>query len=195
MEIITDIISKNPPYYPIVIKNCQRLFVQLAYQPISQKLIKDKAQSLISGLAKRVTAGDERCRPTLNLIKLFSLHASQEYLDKAINRNMDKIVENASSKNDAEFQGGLKNMDIILSVIPAFELSSDNWAKCVVFISNLLHIKNKFQKKAYKFMLEISRKVHYTFLDEINNLLLESSKDLIPISRQKRFQVISLLLD
>ena len=35
-------------------------------------------------------------------------------------------------------------MDIVLSVITAFNLSTDNWNKCINFVSKLLHVKNRF---------------------------------------------------
>lgn len=48
---------------------------------------------MISSLAKLVVSGDERCRPSLNLIRILTFHTSQDYLNKAVDRNIDKILE------------------------------------------------------------------------------------------------------
>lgn len=48
---------------------------------------------MISVLARFVVGGDEKCRPLLNLIKIFAHHSTQDYLVKAIKKNMEKIIE------------------------------------------------------------------------------------------------------
>ena len=48
---------------------------------------------MISNLAKFVISGNEKYRPLLNLLKLFAHQATQEYLKKAITKNMEKIIE------------------------------------------------------------------------------------------------------
>lgn len=59
-------------------------------------------------------------------------------------------------------------------MIPAFKFRNDSWPRCIDFVKTLVNGKNHFQKKGYKFLNEILEKVHYTFLDEITELLVES---------------------
>jgi phosphoserine aminotransferase len=93
VTLIASLIDDKLPFYSSLIRAAERSLTQLAFSEVSKGIVNEKAQSMISNLAKLVVSGNEKCRSTLNLIRVLAYQTTQEYLQRAISRNMEQILK------------------------------------------------------------------------------------------------------
>ncbi|CAK66022.1 unnamed protein product (macronuclear) [Paramecium tetraurelia] len=180
IELTLNYLKKEHVFFEKLLLMIAKLFSQLVTFPSLQNF----AKQYISTLAKLVEQNN--CTHTLNGIKVMSFAAPKSYIQEAFKKNIEKLLSSKDKLDDR----ALNNMDIVLQVVSAQQMTSDLWDYCINFAKEMINIPI-IQKKIYKFLGAIMPKVHHTFLSEVYNLVLEAECE--PSSRQKRFQVILLL--
>ncbi|CAD8166121.1 unnamed protein product [Paramecium pentaurelia] len=177
IELTLNYLKKEHVFFEKLLLMIAKLFSQL----VTFSSLQNFAKQYISTLAKLVEQNN--CTHTLNAIKVMSFAAPKQYIQEAFKKNMDKLLSSKDKLDDK----ALNNMDIVLQVVSAQQMTSDLWDYCINFTKEMINIPI-IQKKIYKFLAAIIPKVHHTFLAEVYNLVLEAECE--PSSRQKRFQVI-----
>ncbi|CAD8128275.1 unnamed protein product [Paramecium sonneborni] len=177
IELTLNYLKKDHVFFEKLLLMIAKLFSQLITFPQLQNYSKQ----YISTLAKLVEQNN--CTHTLNAIKVMSFAAPKQYIQEAFKKNIEKLLSSKDKLDDR----ALNNMDIVLQVVSAQQMTSDLWDYCINFTKEMINIPI-IQKKIYKFLAAIIPKVHHTFLAEAYNLVLEAECE--SSSRQKRFQVI-----
>ena len=193
-ETIGPQLNESHSYFNCVLKGFDQLLNSVVLHPTMCKQNSQKAQHLISQLAKLVFPGKRNNNILLSIISKLSIMAPKAYLENAFTKNIEKLIKDKNKyKNDAKLlTQAIKNFDILLQVAPYIQLRDNKWDISIQFIKTFLLENNVLQKKAYKFLLVVMNKVHYSFFFQVIEIL-KDSENIQSFSKPARLAVVKLI--